>query len=102
MRPRAIGRRPASPDGRPGALILSASSGEGHVRAGKALAKAFGARDDCLVEHIDALDYTSKSFQKIYDDAYINLGRPRAAIVIAESCVRMAKSPERAVASQSN
>jgi processive 1,2-diacylglycerol beta-glucosyltransferase len=56
-------------------LILSASSGEGHVRAGKALEKAFAARGDCDVEHINALDYTSKSFQKIYDDAYIALVR---------------------------
>ncbi|MFZ0036733.1 MAG: glycosyltransferase [Candidatus Acidiferrales bacterium] len=75
MRTLAIGRRPASPDDKPRVLILSASSGEGHVRAGKALAKAFGARNDCVVEHIDALDYTSKSFQKIYDDAYIKLVR---------------------------
>jgi processive 1,2-diacylglycerol beta-glucosyltransferase len=56
-------------------LILSASSGEGHVRAGKALEKAFAARGDCEVEHVNALDYTSKSFQKIYDDAYIALVR---------------------------
>lgn len=56
-------------------LILSASSGEGHVRAGKALEKAFAARGDCDVEHINALEYTSKSFQKIYDDAYIALVR---------------------------
>ena len=56
-------------------LILSASSGEGHVRAGKALEKAFAARGDCEVEHINALDYTSKSFQKIYDDAYIAMVR---------------------------
>ena len=56
-------------------LILSASSGEGHVRAGKALEKAFAARGDCEVQHVNALDYTSKSFQKIYDDAYIALVR---------------------------
>ncbi len=56
-------------------LILSASSGEGHVRAGRALEKAFASRGDCAVEHIDALDYTSKSFQKIYDDAYIAMVR---------------------------
>jgi processive 1,2-diacylglycerol beta-glucosyltransferase len=75
MRSLAIGTRPASPGGKPRVLILSASSGEGHVRAGKALEKAFAARGDCAVEHIDALDYTSKSFQKIYDDAYIKLVR---------------------------
>ena len=56
-------------------LILSTSAGEGHVRAGEALRKAFAARSDCVVTHIDTLDYTSKLFQKIYDDAYIALVR---------------------------
>ncbi len=56
-------------------LILSASSGAGHVRAAQALEKAFAARGDCAVEHIDALDYTSKLFQRIYNDAYIALVR---------------------------
>src|SRR5262249_28855829 len=56
-------------------LILSASSGAGHVRAGQALEKAFAARGDARVESIDALDYTSKLFQKIYGDAYIALVR---------------------------
>jgi processive 1,2-diacylglycerol beta-glucosyltransferase len=56
-------------------LILSASSGAGHVRAAQALEKAFGARGDCAVEHVDALDYTSKLFQKIYNEAYIALVR---------------------------
>lgn len=62
-------------------LILSASSGEGHVRAGKALEKAFAAQGDFLVEHIDALDYTSKPFQKLYDDAYIALVRRAPGII---------------------
>jgi len=56
-------------------LILSASSGAGHVRAAQALENAFGARGDCAVEHVDALDYTSKLFQKIYNQAYIALVR---------------------------
>jgi len=56
-------------------LILSASSGAGHVRAAQALEKAFGVRGDCAVEHVDALDYTSKLFQKIYNEAYIALVR---------------------------
>src|SRR5712691_411980 len=56
-------------------LILSASSGAGHVRAAQALEKAFGARGDCAVEHVDALNYTSKLFQKIYNEAYIALVR---------------------------
>jgi processive 1,2-diacylglycerol beta-glucosyltransferase len=31
------------------------------------------ARGDCLVEHIDALQYVSKLFQRIYDKAYISM-----------------------------
>ncbi len=52
-------------------LILSASSGAGHVRAGQALAEAFHQRGDCHVEHVDAIQHVSKLFQRIYDDAYI-------------------------------
>jgi processive 1,2-diacylglycerol beta-glucosyltransferase len=62
-------------------LILSASSGEGHVRAGNALEKAFAAQGGLDVEHIDALDYTSKPFQKLYDDAYIALVRHAPGIL---------------------
>jgi len=62
-------------------LILSASSGAGHVRAAQALEKAFAARGECSVEHIDALDYTSKLFQKIYEDAYIALVRRAPALL---------------------
>jgi processive 1,2-diacylglycerol beta-glucosyltransferase len=54
-------------------LILSASSGAGHVRAAQALEKAFQARGGCAVEHVDAIDYVSKLFQRLYDDAYISM-----------------------------
>lgn len=56
---------------KPRVLILSASSGAGHVRAGQALAQAFQKRGDCHVEHVDAIQHVSKLFQRIYDDAYI-------------------------------
>ena len=56
-------------------LILSASSGAGHVRAAQALEQAFRARGGCHVEHVDALDYVSKLFQRLYDDAYISMVR---------------------------
>jgi processive 1,2-diacylglycerol beta-glucosyltransferase len=59
----------------PRVLLLSASSGAGHVRAAQALEKAFLARGDCTVEHIDALQYVSKLFQRIYDKAYIGMVR---------------------------
>jgi processive 1,2-diacylglycerol beta-glucosyltransferase len=65
MREAAALRRP------PRVLILSASSGAGHVRAAQALEQAFRMRGDCIVEHVDALNHVSKLFQRIYEDAYI-------------------------------
>jgi processive 1,2-diacylglycerol beta-glucosyltransferase len=59
----------------PRILILSASSGAGHVRAADALEQAFRAHGGCSVEHVDALDYVSKLFQKIYNDAYVAMMR---------------------------
>jgi processive 1,2-diacylglycerol beta-glucosyltransferase len=58
---------------KPRVLILSASSGAGHVRAGQALEKAFRAQGDCEVAHIDSLKYVSKLFQRIYDKAYLQM-----------------------------
>jgi processive 1,2-diacylglycerol beta-glucosyltransferase len=55
--------------------LLSASSGAGHVRAAQALEKAFAARGDCEVEHIDAIEYVSKLFQRAYDKTYISMVR---------------------------
>ena len=60
---------------KPRVLLLSATSGAGHVRAAQALEKAFSARGDCVVEHIDALRYVSKLFQRVYDKAYISMIR---------------------------
>ncbi len=60
---------------KPRVLLLSASSGAGHVRAAQALEKAFIARGDCQVEHIDAIDYVSKLFQRAYDKSYISMVR---------------------------
>jgi len=60
---------------KPRVLLLSASSGAGHVRAAQALEKAFATRGDCVVEHIDAIRYVSKLFQRIYDKAYISMVR---------------------------
>ncbi|HMD38513.1 MAG TPA: glycosyltransferase [Candidatus Acidoferrum sp.] len=60
---------------KPRVLLLSASSGAGHVRAAQALEKAFAARGDCVVEHIDTIQYVSKLFQRIYDKAYISMVR---------------------------
>jgi processive 1,2-diacylglycerol beta-glucosyltransferase len=60
---------------KPRVLVLSASSGAGHVRAAQALEKALSARGDCVVEHIDAIQYVSKLFQRIYDKTYIAMVR---------------------------
>ena len=60
---------------KPRVLLLSATSGAGHVRAAQALEKAFLARGDCTVEQIDALHYVSKLFQRVYDKAYISMVR---------------------------
>lgn len=61
--------------GKPRVLLLSARSGAGHVRAAEALEKAFLARGDSTVEHIDALDYVSKLFERTYDKAYLAMVR---------------------------
>jgi len=60
---------------KPRVLILSASSGAGHVRAAQALEQAFRTRGGCQVEHVDAIAYVSKLFQRLYDDAYIAMVR---------------------------
>ena len=60
---------------KPRVLLLSATSGAGHVRAAQALEKAFLASGNCTVEHIDALAYVSKLFQRVYDKAYISMVR---------------------------
>lgn len=55
-------------------LILSASSGNGHVRAGQALERAFresGAARE--VRHVDALDYTSPMMRNLYAKTYIDM-----------------------------
>jgi processive 1,2-diacylglycerol beta-glucosyltransferase len=57
----------------PRVLLLSVSSGAGHLRAAQALEKAFSARGDCVVEHLDAMKYASKLFRSIYHRTYISL-----------------------------
>jgi processive 1,2-diacylglycerol beta-glucosyltransferase len=63
-------------------LILSASSGAGHIRAAQALERAFldsgCARD---VRHIDALQYASPIVRDIYSKAYINMVNKAPAVL---------------------
>jgi processive 1,2-diacylglycerol beta-glucosyltransferase len=66
---------------KPRVLLLSASSGAGHVRAAEALEKAFAARGNCSVQHIDAIEYVSKLFQRAYDKSYISMVRRAPELV---------------------
>jgi processive 1,2-diacylglycerol beta-glucosyltransferase len=60
---------------KPRVLLLSASSGAGHLRAAQGLEKAFAARGDCSVEHLDSMRYASKLFQNLYHKTYISMAR---------------------------
>jgi processive 1,2-diacylglycerol beta-glucosyltransferase len=85
---------------KPRVLLLSASSGAGHVRAAQALEKAFAARGDCVVEHIDTIQYVSKLFQRVYDKAYISMVRraPELMGVIYERTDQPWQHPRRRLA----
>ncbi|HKV39368.1 MAG TPA: glycosyltransferase [Blastocatellia bacterium] len=55
-------------------LLLSASSGAGHIRAAQAIEQAFrqtGAAAE--VRHVDALQYTNKVFRNLYSKTYIDV-----------------------------
>jgi processive 1,2-diacylglycerol beta-glucosyltransferase len=55
-------------------LVLSASSGAGHLRAAEAIEKAIRARGLASeVQHLDVLKYTNKVFRHLYSKAYIDL-----------------------------
>jgi processive 1,2-diacylglycerol beta-glucosyltransferase len=85
---------------KPRVLLLSASSGAGHVRAAQALEKAFAVRGDCAVEHLDAIEYVSKLFQRIYDKAYISMVRnaPELMGVLYERTDQPWKNPRQRLA----
>ena len=55
-------------------LILSASAGAGHVRAGQALERAFAESGAVqAVHHIDTLEFTNPLFRRLYSKAYIDM-----------------------------
>jgi processive 1,2-diacylglycerol beta-glucosyltransferase len=65
---------PGSQEDLPRVLILSASAGAGHVRAGQALERALVATSRVReVRHVDVLQYTSKFFRQVYAQAYLDL-----------------------------
>ena len=57
-------------------LLLSASSGAGHIRAAQAIEKAFKEANDeaglsLEVRHVDTLKFTNRVFRHLYSKAYI-------------------------------
>lgn len=58
----------------PRVLILSASVGAGHIRAGQALEAAMRlAHPEVTVRHVDVLEVTNRAFRRVYGKAYIDL-----------------------------
>lgn len=63
-------------------LVMSASAGTGHIRAGDALAKAFAADPRVgEVVHEDALKYTNKLFLHFYSTLYDKLVRTAPSLL---------------------
>ena len=63
-------------------LVLSASSGAGHVRAAQAVEQAFlelGAARE--IRHIDTLEYTNRAFRRLYSKAYLDIIRTAPAVL---------------------
>jgi processive 1,2-diacylglycerol beta-glucosyltransferase len=58
----------------PRVLVLSASVGAGHLRAGQAVGAAIqAAHPDITVRHVDVLEVTNRAFRRVYGKAYIDL-----------------------------
>ncbi|MEO6324220.1 MAG: glycosyltransferase [Thermoanaerobaculia bacterium] len=55
-------------------LIVSASAGAGHTRAGQALEEAARIRcPEAEVRHVDVLDFTGKSYKRAYVGSFIEM-----------------------------
>ncbi len=52
-------------------MVLSAASGEGHVRAAEALSDAFETQG-ISATHLEVLQYTNPFFRRIYAEYYVN------------------------------
>ncbi len=59
--------------GRTKVLILSCSSGGGHIKAAQSLCLASRQFNELKIYHIDVLKHMSKFFRKVYADSYINI-----------------------------
>jgi processive 1,2-diacylglycerol beta-glucosyltransferase len=55
-------------------LIISASAGAGHARAGSALHEAARLRfPEATIEHVDVLDFTGKAYKKAYAGSFLQM-----------------------------
>lgn len=55
-------------------MVLSASSGAGHIRAAQAVERAFQEMNAAEeIRHFDTLEYTNKIFRALYSKAYIDM-----------------------------
>ena len=77
-------------------LILSASSGYGHIQAAHAIEQAFAEmRPDVQVQHIDILDYSTKIFKAISSKTYIDMVNksPRMSIILLNWLTNVCNRP---------
>jgi processive 1,2-diacylglycerol beta-glucosyltransferase len=77
-------------------LILSASSGYGHIRAAQAIEQAFAEmRPDVQVQHIDILDYSNRIFKAISSKTYIDMVNksPRMSIILLNWLTNVCNRP---------
>src|SRR5690242_3437147 len=66
----AVGSQPAR---RPRILILSASTGSGHLRAAEAIRRALGGLcPAAYVRHVDALSLATRAFRRCYGGLYLD------------------------------
>ena len=62
-------------------LILSASTGAGHVRAAEALQKCAEVKyPEIKVTHIDVMQYVTWIFRKLYTETYVGLAKDHKAM----------------------
>lgn len=54
-------------------LLLSVSIGAGHVRAAQAIEMAAQDNSELHILHLDALDFVSGTFRKLYSDLYLKM-----------------------------
>ena len=62
-------------------LVLSASTGAGHIRAAEALVKCAAEKyPEVKVTHIDVMQYVTWIFRKLYTGTYVGLAKEHKAI----------------------